>query len=69
MRIEPPPSLPMATGVKPSATLAPAPPLEPPGVQVRSHGFHVRPRDPRRVLACGDAAADGAPLMSFGVPA
>ena len=43
MRIEPPPSLPWATGTMPAATAAADPPEEPPGVRVRSHGFRVGP--------------------------
>ena len=41
MRIEPPPSEPWATEPKPAATAAPAPPDEPPGVRVRSHGLRA----------------------------
>ena len=43
MRIEPPPSLPWATGTIPAATAAAEPPEEPPGVRVRSHGLRVGP--------------------------
>ena len=43
MRTEPPPSVPSAKGVSPAATLAPAPPLEPPGVFARFHGLRVMP--------------------------
>ena len=43
MRIEPPPSLPCATGTMPAATAAAAPPEEPPGVRSRSHGLRVGP--------------------------
>ena len=43
MRTEPPPSVQSANGVSPAATLAPAPPLEPPDVFVRSHGLRVIP--------------------------
>ena len=39
MRIEPPPSLPCATGTMPAATAAAEPPLEPPGERVGSHGL------------------------------
>src|SRR5690606_41548980 len=41
MRIEPPPSLPCATGTTPAATAAAAPPLEPPAAPDNPHG--VRP--------------------------
>src|SRR4051794_5526688 len=43
MRIEPPPSLACATGSRPAATAAAAPPLEPPGVRVGSHGLRHAP--------------------------
>src|SRR3954447_1432373 len=43
MRIDPPPSLPWATGRRPAATAAAAPPDEPPGVRDGSHGFLVAP--------------------------
>ena len=41
--IEPPASLPCAIGVMPTATAAPAPPLEPPGSRSSDHGFRVGP--------------------------
>src|ERR1700761_301969 len=44
MRTEPPPSVPMASGVIPAATDAPAPPLEPPGVRSRFQGLRVIPQ-------------------------
>ena len=44
MRIDPPPSLPCASGSIPDATAAALPPLDPPGVRVRSHGLRVGPR-------------------------
>src|SRR6185437_12388269 len=44
MRIEPPPSVPMASGPRPAATAALAPPLEPPGVRSRFHGLRVGPK-------------------------
>ena len=43
MRIDPPPSLPWASGNMPAATAAAAPPLDPPGVRVGSHGLRVIP--------------------------
>ena len=43
MRIEPPPSLPCASGSIPAATAAAEPPLDPPGVRSRSHGLRVGP--------------------------
>ena len=44
MRIDPPPSPPIATGTMPEATAAAVPPLEPPGLRVGSHGLRVSPR-------------------------
>ncbi len=41
--IEPPISVPRASGVIPAATTAPEPPLDPPGVQSSRHGFRVTP--------------------------
>ncbi len=41
IRIDPPPSDPCATGTSPAATAAPAPPLEPPAIRVRSHGVRA----------------------------
>jgi hypothetical protein len=43
IRIEPPPSEPIASGTMPAATAAPAPPDEPPGTRPGSHGLEVRP--------------------------
>src|SRR5262245_65610090 len=43
LRIEPPPSVPRASGASPAATAAPAPPEEPPGVWPRPHGLRVAP--------------------------
>src|SRR5690349_17089746 len=43
MRIEPPPSVPIASGVIPAATEAAAPALEPPGVFAGFHGLRVMP--------------------------
>jgi hypothetical protein len=43
MRIEPPPSLPCATGTIPVATATADPPLEPPGERDVSHGLRVAP--------------------------
>src|SRR5882672_1262348 len=44
MRIEPPPSPPVASGTRPAATAAEEPPLEPPGVRSRFHGLRVIPK-------------------------
>jgi|SRR5215813_7867000 hypothetical protein len=43
VRIDPPPSLPLPTGHSPAATAAAAPPLEPPDVRSRFHGFRQAP--------------------------
>src|SRR5437763_16308923 len=43
MRIEPPPSVPCASGSSPPATAAAAPPLEPPGGSDVSQGFRHAP--------------------------
>ena len=42
-RIDPPMSLPCATGTRPAATAAAEPPLEPPVLRSRSHGLCVAP--------------------------
>src|SRR5215210_2824771 len=43
MRIEPAPSLPCASGPRPAATAAAAPPLDPPGVLARFQGLNEGP--------------------------
>ena len=43
IRIEPPPSVPIASGTSPAATAAAEPPDEPPGTRPVSQGFEVRP--------------------------
>ena len=42
-RIEPPVSVPMASGASYAATAAADPPPEPPGIRSRSHGLWVLP--------------------------
>ncbi len=42
-RIEPTPSVPMASGPQPAATAAAAPPLDPPLVRLGDHGLRVIP--------------------------
>ena len=42
--MEPPPSVPSASGPCPVATAAAAPPDEPPAVRERSHGLRVTPK-------------------------
>ena len=43
IRIEPPPSEPVAHGTRPAATAAAEPPEDPPGVRVKSQGLRVIP--------------------------
>src|SRR5438445_13073444 len=43
MRIDPAPSEPSASGASPAATAAAPPPVDPPGVSVRSHGLRDSP--------------------------
>jgi hypothetical protein len=43
VRIEPPPSVPVASGAMPAASAAPDPPEEPPGDHAGAHGFPVGP--------------------------
>ena len=50
IRIEPPPSLPVAKGTMPAASAAEDPPEEPPGVRVKSQGFLVTPNGTLSVL-------------------
>ena len=50
MRIEPPPSVPSASGTIPAATAAPEPPLEPPGVRSSDHGLRVSPNSALSVI-------------------
>src|SRR5262245_39937477 len=45
MRIEPAPSEPSASGASPAATAAAPPPVDPPGVRVRSQGFRDSPNN------------------------
>src|SRR3989441_70537 len=51
MRIEPPPSVPSASGPQPLATPTAAPPLEPPGVSAGFHGLRVTPKSGFSVTA------------------
>ena len=43
MRIEPPPSEPVASGTRPAATAAADPPEEPPADRSSAHGLRVAP--------------------------
>ena len=51
IRIEPPPSLACATGARPAATAAAAPPLDPPGVRDGSQGLRQSPFNSDSVIA------------------
>ena len=51
MRIEPPPSDPVASGTMPAAIAAALPPDEPPAVCSRFHGFTVGPKTTLSVSA------------------
>src|ERR671916_2434321 len=44
MRIDPPPSVPSATGTRPAATAAALPPEEPPVFRERSKGLRLGPK-------------------------
>jgi hypothetical protein len=48
--IDPPPSLACAIGTMPAATAAADPPLDPPGVRVRSQGLRVGPNSSGSVV-------------------
>ena len=61
MRIEPPPSLPCATGTIPAATAAAEPPEEPPGVRSRSQGLRVGPN--RRASLVGRMPYSGSVVV------
>ena len=47
MRVEPPPSDDIDSGITPAATAAAEPPDEPPGVRARFHGLRVTFTSPR----------------------
>src|SRR6185295_6440896 len=49
-RMEPPPSVPSASGAWPVATAAAAPPDEPPALRERSHGLRVAPNSGLSVI-------------------
>src|SRR5581483_8693512 len=65
IRIEPPPSDPVAAGTSPAATAAAEPPDDPPGVRVRSHGLRVTPL---AVLAVqGQIVSSGTFVIPIGI--
>jgi hypothetical protein len=51
IRMDPPVSLPSASGTTPAATAAPDPPLDPPVMRERSHGLAVGPHAETRFVA------------------
>ncbi len=53
----PPVSLPISNAAPPAETIAPAPPLLPPGVRVTSKGLLVRPKI--KLLVSGDKVNSG----------
>src|SRR5579859_7434052 len=65
MRIEPPPSEPVATGTSPAATAAAEPPEEPPGVRVVSHGLRVTPL--AAVAVHGKIVSSGTLVIPIGI--
>src|SRR5579864_4056757 len=50
MRIEPPASVPTASGQMPASTAAALPPLDPPGLRSRFHGLRVTPQSGESVV-------------------
>ena len=68
IRIEPPESPPCATGTKPAATAAAAPPLEPPAVRRRSQGLRVGPYATESVIGLS-ASSDRLLLPRMAKPA
>ena len=65
IRIEPPVSVPIASGTSPAATAAADPPLDPPGTRSRFHGLRVDPRvgvlggdSPRELVRTGEPDDD-----------
>ncbi len=66
MRVEPPPSLAVATGTRPAATAAAEPPLEPPGVRSSPHGLRVTPH--ALVLVKLRVPNSGAAVLPTGTP-
>ena len=65
MRIEPPPSEPVAAGTRPAATAAPDPPDEPPGVRVGSQGLRVMPL--ASVAVHGKIVSSGTFVIPIGI--
>ena len=66
MRVEPPPSLAVATGTRPAATAAALPPDEPPGVRLGSHALRVMPH--AFVLVKFNVPNSGAAVLPIGTP-
>jgi hypothetical protein len=65
MRIEPPPSDPVAHGTSPAATADAEPPEEPPVVRLRSQGFRVTPLASLAVQ--GQIMSSGTFVMPIGI--
>ena len=65
IRIEPPPSEPVAHGTMPAATAAAEPPEDPPGVRLRSHGLRVTPF--ASVAVHGKIVSSGTFVMPIGI--
>src|SRR5215211_165674 len=64
MRVEPPPSLAVASGTAPAATAAADPPDDPPGVRLGSQGFRVTPH--ALVLVNDSVPNSGAAVLPSG---
>ena len=65
IRIEPPPSEPVAHGTRPAATAAADPPEDPPGVRVTSHGLRVTPL--ASVAVHGKIVSSGTFVIPIGI--
>lgn len=65
MRIEPPPSEPVAADTRPAATAPADPPLEPPVVWAGSHGLRVTPL--ARLAVQGQIINSGTLVIPFGI--
>ena len=65
IRIDPPPSEPLATATSPAATAAAEPPDEPPGVRWRSHGLRVTPL--ASVAVQGKIISSGTLVIPIGI--
>src|SRR5688572_22181862 len=66
IRVEPPPSLAVATGTRPAATAAALPPDDPPGVRLGSHALRVMPH--AFVFVKFNVPNSGAAVLPIGTP-